>query len=41
VAAGILGDIPDTPRHRYVFRYLIQSLTAVVEGKVPGDRQLA
>ena len=41
VAARILADIPDTPRHRYVFRYLIQSLTAVVEGKVPGDRQLA
>jgi hypothetical protein len=41
VAARILADIPDTPRHRYVFRYLVQSLTSVVEGKVPGGRQLA
>jgi hypothetical protein len=41
VAERILADIPDTPRHRYVFRYLIQSLTSVVEGKGLGDGQLA
>jgi hypothetical protein len=41
VAARILAEIPDTPRHRYVFRYLIQSLTSVIEGKVLGDRPLA